>query len=284
MKLITVTLPDDHNGFLFGDVHLGSELCHMDGFDEMVDAMHSPYDECRSNYGYHMGDAIEAIMNDDKRFYAENDRQSTPIPLRQMELAIEKERPIAPMLVVRLQGNHERKLWKFGNITEEICKELNVPYGTYSCKVTALDRSGKLMYKMYLTHGSKSITSTADDPIRRQANMRLILKRHLKNNAADCAIMGKGHTHKLIVSEPESSLYLTDDGDEIKQHYTSSGQNEPYIHPDARWYVNTGSFVKLFGDGTSGYAEIAEYDPIELGFAVVKVRDRKIVSVDPYYV
>ena len=113
--------------------------------------------------------------------------------------------------------------------------------------------------------------------------MHLILKRHLKFKAGDCAVMVKGHTHKLLVCKPEAELYLTDDGKRIQQKYTGWGQNEEYIHPDARWYGNTGSFLKLHGKGISGYAEIFEYDPVELGFLILKVRRKRIQSLDPYY-
>ena len=39
----------------------------------------------------------------------------------------------------------------------------------------------------------------------------------------------------------------------------------------------------MFGDGISGYAEKAEYDPVELGFLILKVRNKKIVELEPYY-
>lgn len=43
--------------------------------------------------------------------------------------------------------------------------------------------------------------------------------------------------------------------------------------------MNTGSFLKLFGQDVSGYGEIAGYDPVELGYVVVEVRDRQIHTV-----
>lgn len=109
--------------------------------------------------------------------------------------------------------------------------------------------------------------------------MELIIKRHLKFKAGDCITMSKGHTHKLIVCQPKSELYLVDDGHEIVQKYTKSDKTGGYIHPDHRWYINTGSFLKLYGDGVSGYGELFEYDPIELGVAVIMVRNQKIDGV-----
>lgn len=281
MKLITKRLPENHNIFFYGDKHEGSVLSSAHGWGAFIKMVKSPYDGCVANYAADGGDAIEAIMVDDKRFSP--DKLNEQLPLAQMNKAIEIREPIKDKLLYMLMGNHEFKLWRFGNLTEEMCKKLGTTYGTYSVRLTVQDLKGKLMYKVFDTHGVRGITSTADDPIRRRTNMELILKRQLRRKAGDCAVMIKHHTHKLFVCKPASELYLTDNGEQIQQGYTGWGQDEDYIHPDARWYGNAGSFLKLYGEGISGYAEIAEYDPVELGFLVLKVRNKKIVSLDPVY-
>ena len=181
------------------------------------------------------------------------------------------------------ESNHPLKLWRFGALTQIICEKLNVPYATWSAKLVVRDSKGQLMYKSFHTHGRKSITSTADDPKRRKTNLELILKRHLKFKMGDCILMCKAHVHKLIICKPESELYITDDSEKTQQGYTSDhvSQNDDFIHPDHRWYVATGSFLKLYGENVSGYAEIGEYDPIELGFAVARIRNRKLQGIDP---
>ncbi len=281
MRLLTKQLPNNHNLFHFGDKHTGSCLSSQDGWEKLIDMMHSEYDGCKNNYGIDGADMIEAITVDDKRFSPDNLTEA--LPLAQMKEAIKERESIKKQLLVILMGNHERKLWRFGDMSKEIADALEVDYGTYTAKLTIQDSKGRLMYKIYETHGSRNITSAADDPIRRQANMRLILKRQLKFKAGDCAVMVKHHAHKLLVSKPESELYMTDDGKNIRQGYTNYPQHDPYIHPDARWYGCAGSFLKLYGKNMSGYAEIAEYDPVELGFLVLRVRDRKIISLDPIY-
>lgn len=279
MKLLETRLPNDHNMFDFGDLHDGAGLSSKSGWNKLCNMMLSEYAGCKNNYGAEGGDDIEAIMVDDKRADAEKIKEE-PFVLTQIDNAIKIRQPIKHLILYKLKGNHEDKLWRFGDIMAKICDELGVPYGTYTCKLTVNDKRGKLMYKQYDAHGAKNITSTADDPERRHSNERLILKRHLRHKAGDCAVMIKHHTHKLIVCTPEPELYLVDDGKKIRQHYTSWGQNEPYIHPDARWYGNAGSFLRLHGDGVSGYAEKYEYDPVELGFLVLKVRDKRIVGLD----
>lgn len=280
MKLLAKVLPDNHNIFFFGDLHDGSVLSSHDGWNKLVDLLMSEYDGCSNNYGVDGGDMMEAILVDDKRFSPE--KLTEPLPLEQIERAVELRMPIKDRLLYILMGNHERKLWRFGDITAKVCKKLGVDYGTYTTKLSVTDKKGNLLYKVYNTHGFRNVTSTADDPKRRQVNMQLILKRQLKFKAGDCAVMIKHHTHKLLVCNPESELYLTDDGKKIKQAYTGYGQAESYIHPDARWYGNAGSFLKLHGNNMSGYAEIMEYDPVELGFLILKVRNKKIVSLSPY--
>jgi len=281
MKLITKELPNNHNIFLFGDVHDGSVLSSQKGFKVLVDLMQSKYDGCSNNYGADGGDAIEAIMIDDRRFDPE--KRDEPLPLEQMKFALKKREPIKDMLLYLLTGNHERALAKYGNLTASLAEDLGTIWGTVTAKLTVNDSKGNLMYKMSDTHGRKSITSTADDPLRRQTNKQLILKRHLKDKFGDCAVMIKHHTHQLIVTKPKQELYLTDNGKHITQQYTSGSQTGDYIHPDARWYGNAGSFLRLYGENMSGYAEIAEYDPVELGFLILKVRNKKIVELEPYY-
>ena len=84
---------------------------------------------------------------------------------------------------------------------------------------------------------------------------------------------------------PEPTLYLDTElrgleyTPHIQEHYTGYPANVGYIHPDARWYVNSGSFLKTFGENVSSYSEMAEYDPIEIGYAVVEVNHRKITNV-----
>jgi hypothetical protein len=88
-----------------------------------------------------------------------------------------------------------------------------------------------------------------------------------------------GNTHRLLICEPRTQLYLSTDTS-IKENYTHNPAfgKAGYIHPDHRWYINTGSFLRTFGENVSSYSEMGEYDPIELGFPVVTVKDRQIVG------
>ena len=281
MRLLTIRMPKNHNWFLPSDKHTGSLFSSESGWEKFCRMVVKSYDGCKNNAIAELGDIHEAITVDDKRFAA--DMLNQPRPLEQLRVAERERERIKKYYRVILSGNHDDKLWRFGNLVEDLCNHLGCEYGTYTCKVSVVDDDNNLMYKMFLTHGYGSIRSVADDPVRREANMKLGLKRKLQHKAADCAVMGMGHTHRLMIVPPKRELYLTDDGKRISQHYTKYDQNAPYIHPDNRWYVNTGSFCRLYVEGVSGYAERAGYDPMEIGFPVIRVRDGKIQGIDPIY-
>ena len=119
MKLLTKTLENDHNIFHFGDLHDGSALSSVNGWNKFMDIISSPYDGCANNYCIEGGDDIEAIMVDDKRFSPEKLKE--PLPLAQIDRAIKIRQPIKDKYICKLMGNHERKLWRFGDITEMGC-------------------------------------------------------------------------------------------------------------------------------------------------------------------
>ena len=270
MKLIEKTLPADHDLVLFGDIHKGNILEHFDGVHKCKEFILSK----RNRFACFMGDGMEAILTDDYRY--DPITIATP-PLAQMRDLEATLRPIKERILVYLQGNHERKLLKFGDLAEDTAATLGVEYGTYSSVLSIRDKLG-LMYKIFLTHGAGTINSTLDVPSDRLHSMHRSLRRRLMRKAGDCAVMAMGHTHKLLATRPINELYLTS-AKKIKQHYVKPHPKQEWIPTEQRWYVNTGAFLKLYGEGVSGYAEVAGYDPIELGFAVVEVRDRMVQGV-----
>ena len=90
----------------------------------------------------------------------------------------------------------------------------------------------------------------------------------------------RGHTHEQIMAEPIRDMYITDDGNELIKAYKTVPHNEEYIDPDLRWYISPGSFLKTQALEVSGYGEIGEYEPLENGYALCKVRSRKIESIE----
>lgn len=283
MKLFTQQMPTSFNLFLFGDTHVGTILFDREAFGQFLETVTQPFEGIKAchNYLVDHGDAIEAIAIDDKRYDSRLVTDPRGSPFEQAADYINLLRPVRKQIVCRLKGNHEHTLLKFGNLAEYISKELGVPYGTYTSKITYTDHTGGLIFKHHAMHGKKAIRSNADDPKRRRTNMELILKRQLRHKAGDALLMSKAHTHRLLVCEPNSELYLTDNGAKVEQNYTHSHRAAGYIHPDHRWYASTGSFYKIYADDEDGYAERAEYDPLENGYVCCLIRNRQLEKVIP---
>lgn len=269
MQIISIPSASEMNYYLASDFHEGSIASNESEIDKLILLIQGdPIGRVSI-----LGDLMESFWIDDPRYDKET---AVETPLKQRKLIIEKLSPIQGKIDTILMGNHERKLLnKVGDITQDICNELKVTYGTYSAKLEFQDG-----YKFYITHGTRAINSISPDTIRRKAYMEFTLKRHLEGKAGDCILMAKAHAHKLLIAEPLPQLYLITEKGKIKQSYTKPGAKDVYIPPEHRWYVCTGSFLKTQVLGISTYSEIAEYDPVETGYIVVRIRDKKVVNVE----
>jgi len=280
MRLLTRNIPATCEIALLGDTHEGSATCYHDGIEAALDWVAAK----RNRYFIHMGDEIDAICTDDKRY--QHIPGVDPIPLRQAKAVVDQFRRVRTRGLVWLWGNHPEKLQRFGNLTRDIvCKELGIPYGTWTCKLRLMTGDRQVL-KMFLVHGYRNLRmySQAKDEEQQQANLMAKLKRALAKKAGDCLVMAMGHTHKLIVVPPTKKLILQDDGESINQTYLSQGDGAAdYIEPDRRWYVNTGSYIKMYRIGVDSYAERAGYDPIELGHAVMKIRKGRLETIEKVY-
>jgi hypothetical protein len=275
MRTLMRLVPQDYELVLFGDNQEGNVLSHRKGYVDCIKYIH----ESEYRFGIHMGDEMEGYWIDDPR-YSPEILNKNPLAQQDQVIADLKKLAESGRLITVLYGNHSHRLSpKIGDITENTCKKLKIAYGGFSCVVHFIDAQG-IQFKGFFSHGRKLIRSIADDPVRNLANLQLQLKQHLKYKMGDCLLMAKGHTHRLIICDPRTQLYLSTEP-QIEEHYT---HNPPfgkggYVHPDHRWYVNTGSFLKTFGENVSSYSEIGEYDPIELGYIVVTVKKREIIDI-----
>jgi len=275
MRILEQFVPNSYSLVLFGDNQEGNILQYKKGYLETIQYIL----DAKNRYGLHMGDEMEAYWIDDPRYDPKILKED---PLAQQANVIADLKPLAKAkrLITILYGNHSHRLDpKIGDITKDTCNKLKIAYGGFSCVVNFQDKHG-LQFKGFFTHGRKMIRSIADDPVRREANEQLQLKQHLKNKMGDCLLMAKAHTHRLIVCDPRSQLYLATEPN-IEEHYT---HNPPfgkggYIHPDHRYYANTGSFLKTFDENVTSYSEMGEYDPVEMGCVVVEVNDRQITNI-----
>ena len=272
MERILKEIPLDCEIVLISDTHIGSKKSHTHGIQRAVDFIKKK----PTRYWIHLGDWIEAITTDDKRY--ESETTDEPIPDLQAKEAVKMFLPIKEQGICGLLGNHERKLSRVANMARNICDGLTVPYGTESARILFYNE-GKLLFKFFVTHGNKVFRSAAKDFVQREANKKAALKLSLQYKMGDVSLMACPHAHWLAVVPPAKLLYLQDGEKGVSHRYLNQEPApEGYIDFDRRWYCCTGSFYKLFIDGISGYNE--PYDPNDLGFLVVKIEDGKILNVN----
>ena len=284
MRIINKIVPGNFNLFCFGDDHEGARARHKKGWDQLIDMINSEYSGVKTNFGIDHGDIVEAVSVDHPHY----DGVSTEGNIyHQMQQAKRNRMSIRKKLITILDGNHPMRFWKFFGpnkpaLTEVVCNDLGVKFGGLVCVINYLNKDGSRMFSHFLAHKGSggSMNSVADDPKRRSANIKLSLKRKLKGKVGDCLLMTCGHYHKLIYCEPESELYMTNTGSDLKGKYTGPRKSHGYIHPDYRHYLCCGSFHRTYGIDYDTYAEAAGYDPVELGFFVVRIRDRQIAGID----
>lgn len=296
MKHFTYYVPMDFNAFLGGDDHLGTELRYDEGFKIMLDMLWKEYSGVKTNTLFHMGDPLDAVFLDDPRYSPEVVRDKRDCLLRQISDYADMLTPHETKISLMLDGNHanRRNMRAFGNSTEEICNRVGIPFGTYAAIITFKNRKksasiqgapiGKerTLFKFFLHHGSGSVKSVVKPHKRAKANREIAIRNILEQKSSDCILMAMGHTHQLEVYQPDEFLYVHSEGSRIRQGWTSDRGwygDQKFIPGDFRYYVNTGSWVKLYGKD-AGYAERAGYNPIPLGFTIAKVRDGEIEDVD----
>tara|TARA_Y100000310_G_C20635164_1_gene790781 strand:- start:621 stop:1472 length:852 start_codon:yes stop_codon:yes gene_type:complete len=279
MQLINFKVPDNYDVYLLSDIHLGVIFHNTKAFDQVIKKIQKK----KTAYVIILGDLVEGRPLGHRFFNLDSADPEMLLPINQYKAFKKKIEPIKKKIITILEGNHDRQLSKqYGNMTKEICKDLNIPFGTFSSVITFRDKvnPGAQQFKIYCTHGAGTINSSAGDIIRREGFMLEAIKRRLKNKVADCMGMFMGHTHKLMVAEPRQRLYLVSDGNKIQQVYSKIHGNSKIISEDDRWYGNTGSFLKTNILGISTYSEEAMYDPLETGYLIMHCKNREIESIE----
>jgi predicted phosphodiesterase len=278
MKRIEATIQRDSEILLISDTHddVGG-MMHEKGLIKHIDyAAKKP--EVRKLI--HLGDWIECIPTDDKRYVYS--KKSTPLPMEQADHMVNLFKPIASQFIVGLGGNHDVKYRNVANLAEYICSKdkLNIPYGTRMCRIIFNDPEGRHLFNFIVLHGAWQFTSHAKDYEQQQANMKAMLRMRLGAlRFADCVVQACAHAHKLLISPPANPLYLNDTKDGMRQHYLETVCTDSYIPPEQRWAVCTGSYRKNMVDDVDDYAEI--YGPVELGCAKVIIKDGKVYNIEP---
>jgi predicted phosphodiesterase len=281
MQRVQRELPKTCEIIAGGDTHIGSIMTHTHGIEAAVDYVASG----KNRFFIHLGDWIEAIMVNDKRYNQPPEgkkEKENSIPLRQARASVQMFKPISKKIIVGLWGNHERLLTNYGNLVEDIiCKELNIPYGTEVCRIIFTNKD-KPFFNIFAMHGRKLFNSAAKDFEQRQANMKASMKLYLQEQEGDCSIMLCGHGHKILIVNPSARLILEDDINGQQQRYLKGITHAGYIQPDQRYYAMCGSARKSREDGFDDYAQT--YPAADLGFVRIVVEDGQIIGLYPFLI
>lgn len=270
----------DFEVVLFGDTHYGSTNTHHKLIKKMIRDIKDG-----NKLALNLGDNIEAITPSDKRFSSTTIDKTAMTTGDQRDKWIKDFMPIKDNIKAIGIGNHEHKIINTINIGKEISDAFGCAFGGLMYTAHFYYKK-KLLFKFLIVHGSGTMVRGAKDPIQREGNQKAWLKMKLdRTGISDCIVMAMGHTHQLIRQKPtvDDEILLSSCEKELHQHTRpTQKQNLSFIAPDRRWYVNTGSFLKLYSDPGSlvfGYAEARMLPPTRLGWAEVQVRDGEVVDV-----
>src|SRR3990170_2227358 len=98
-----MNLEPDHDIYLAGDMHEGALAQSAEDLQPFIeDVLANP----RGHF-VGMGDYVEAILVDDKRFDLESTDLDQPRPLTQYQSIVAKLRPIREKTILLIQGNHD---------------------------------------------------------------------------------------------------------------------------------------------------------------------------------
>jgi len=170
-----------------GDVHFGSDQCHVKKFEKMIEY-------CLKNeiYVFCMGDMIE--FNSKHSVGSGVYKQMNP--QEQIEKMIEYLRPLAEknLIIGYLCGNHDglRSEKELGiNVSKIICNTLKIPYLGYAG--WSLFYVGNQSYSVYSTHGSSSATL-------KHTKLKSVLD---LSKSFEADLVASGHIHDIIIDSAE---------------------------------------------------------------------------------
>ena len=281
----------------------GDEHFRVPGFADGTAEAEKRYIRAHKHtYWLSLGDQIDFMNPQDKRFRLRLQRkkgvdpkdpwQSRPLFDRaqdQWEGFLDYFDSIGDKCLSVSIGNHEDRIMNMVNVAALIAKKWNCDWAT---PMSILKLPG---FSMWLWHPFRfSMNLSAGDPQQRLANecMRIRRAMRYKPGSPQCQISVMAHIHKIRISGPQISniLHVVDKKgtDELGTLYPTPQPSidpktgQEYWHEDHKWFCSTGA---LFGSAVEDdytYQETHNYDPTELGWLVVHIKNDKLVDVTQY--
>jgi len=253
--------------YVCGDWHVGARGCDYDMLNRT--ARHILKD--KDGYVMVLGDMAECIKKADRR---SDSNAIHPMFTRDLGNLIGNQerycrkllKPLAEAgkILCLMDGNHERtfELNDDVSITRNLCEDLGVPYGGYSCVYS-------WTFRLHASQKTK--------PIGRRIVIHAIhgrgggRRRGSKLNKLEdqeqivegCDIYARGHAHHKI----------TDRDTAVGVRFAKSGK--PFVQQRRIALVECGSYLRTLEEGVTSYAEVAEYKPVDLGAVFVEIQPFK---------
>jgi len=245
---------------VISDSHIGNKAFHKEGTSIFIDkAMKYPW--------IHLGDIIESITPDDRRFSAESHDATL---MAQAEYSAELFGKAHKTCWGLMMGNHEwRVSTKVGDLTNHIVRNINekhksnVPYLTMMAFIDIICPAGKC--RSFFTHGGATINYRAGEPERKSTNKKIRLKDLFSEWDADLYGMGHGHTgivKPAIMVEKTTTRY----NDNIPKRRPVPVSNQ--------WYFMCPAMFKAHDieSDMASYAEAYGYGATALGWIEIDIR------------
>jgi len=246
------SMAEEQRLWALSDFHLGNRGCH----EELLDAVIAKIAEDHNARWIGLGDYLDLISMRDKRFDPEaiagKDRAAHLKGLgdHMRDRLIEKLAPIKDKGIGLIRGNHEFSYDdRFDRaIVQDVCTALSLPYFGYSCFVDLVFRCRQReeTFRVCAHHGA-GYAATKGGKLNK-------LLQFMRQFAARIYLMGHVHT----VTDDEVIVVGADEVCEHLVHTSKVG-------------VVTGTFLKTYPEGPSGYGERKLYEPVPLGSPCVVI-------------
>jgi len=255
-RIISYTRPDTFSIYPIGDIHYGSIHCDEDGIEKQINQIAKE----ENSFIIGMGDFMDSILKNDPRFDIEG-----LAPWLKKGNIMESQRgkvnnlfePVKDKILCLLTGNHEEEQHiRFqDDITRNICKDLGVRYGGYSCfLVLKFQRENSNERHQVVIHAWHGAGSAQTEGARLMRLVRLV-----NDIQADIYLMG--HLHAMTQHTPDRLIYR---GGRVKSLRLAA--------------TITGSWLKAYTQPKSdqelppSYAEKKGYKPSRIGCPVIHIK------------
>jgi len=238
---------NDVNLSFRGDVHLGCKQSDADAWQRTTrDIARDPL-----GFDFGMGDYVDSVVakdtrydpfNRDPRFESVDDAFS----FLESNYKLLKDKS-GGMLI----GNHEWKLIQYCEMNEvkKICRRFSIPYLGYAAFIELQFPNGRTLTG-FISHGTGG---------GRHVGSKVNKVDEVKGKLTYVDFVVYGHTHELW-TRPAPVLAIEGHTVIAKNMHTAS----------------SGSFLKNYVEGTTGYGERGLYDPLPIGYVYLGVRNGRI--------